>query len=76
MGVGFFCLFGWFFEVLVLTCLKNLYIQQKLPMVSENCEKKATLQQRFSSDLIRKSQKQTEVFLLELPTVSFWKQQG
>lgn len=50
MGVGFF---GWlvgFCVVLLLSFLTSMYTQQKHPMVSENCEKKKTLQQRFSSD--------------------------
>lgn len=50
MGVGLFVWLADFLRFWYLVFWKNLFIQQKQPMVFENCEKKATLQQRFSSD--------------------------
>lgn len=75
MGVGLFVWLADFLRFWYLVFWKNLYIQQKQPMVFENWEKSNPSAKIFKRS-IRTSQKQTEFFILELPTVSSWKQQG
>lgn len=73
MGVG---LFGWFFEVLVLSFLKKPVHSAKATHGFWKLWEKSNPSAKIFKRSIRTSQKQTEFFILELPTVSSWKQQG